>query len=261
MADDAHDESGSVASARGGRSGFGGLLKELTIIVVGALVISTVIRVFVAQMFIIPSGSMENTLHVSDRVLVQKVTHFARGDVVVFQDPGGWLAESSPVDRGVVGDVLVFVGLMPDESTGHLIKRVIGLPGDTVSCCDAQGRITVNGQAIDETSYLYADDSGQVAPSDFAFTVTVPADHVFVMGDHRNNSRDSRCHLRDPAGNGEPMGSAAFVPVSDVVGTAVWIVFPFSRWGGLSQPATFTAVPDPPAAPAQAVITDSGPGC
>jgi signal peptidase I len=260
VADDVHQVSDAAAGPRRGNA-FGGLLKELTIIIVGALVISTILRVFVAQMFIIPSGSMENTLQVSDRVLVQKVTHFARGDVVVFSDPGGWLSETPTIERGVVGDVLVFIGLMPDESTGHLIKRVIGLPGDKVSCCDATGRVTVNGQALDEAPYLYEDVAGQVAPSDFSFSVTVPAGHIFVMGDHRNNSRDSRCHLRDPGTNGEPTGSAAFVPESDVVGTAVWIVFPFSRWAGLSQPKTFTSVPDPPAAPAQAVISNSGPGC
>lgn len=237
------------------------MLKEFTIIVIGALVISTVIRLFVAQMFVIPSGSMENTLHVADRVLVQKVTKFSRGDIVVFTDPGGWLNEQPASDRGVIGDALVFVGLMPDESTGHLIKRVIGVEGDTVKCCDADGHLMVNGEPLDEDAYLYTDASGQVAASDFAFEVTVPAGHVFVMGDHRNNSRDSRCHLRDPGTDGQPTGSDAFVPVSNIVGTAVWVVYPFDRWKGLSQPETFTSVPDPPKAPDQAVITTPGPGC
>lgn len=251
----------SRSTSRKERGTVGGLLKEFTIIVVGALVISTVLRLFVAQMFVIPSGSMENTLHVTDRVLVQKVTQFSRGDIVVFTDPGGWLSEQPESDRGVVGDALVFVGLLPDESTGHLIKRVVGVAGDSVSCCDAEGRLLVNGEPLDETAYLYTDAEGQVAASDFEFDVTVPEGHVFVMGDHRNNSRDSRCHLSDPADGDEPKGSDAFVPVDHIVGTAIWVVFPFDRWGGLSRPDSYDSVPDAGDAPEQAVITDPGPGC
>lgn len=232
--------------------------RELVIIVVGALVISTVVRLFVAQMFLIPSGSMENTLHVQDRVLVQKVAGFNRGDVVVFTDPGGWLSQQPTTQGNVFTDVLVFVGLMPDESTQHLIKRVIGMPGDTVKCCDTEGRLTVNGYPLEESAYLYGDGAGMSAPSDFPFEVTVPADHIFVMGDHRNNSSDSRCHLLDGVGD----GNGAFIPVSDVVGTAVWVVFPFSHWRGLTTPDAFAAVPDPVnPAPSQAVITNPGPGC
>jgi signal peptidase I len=260
------DESTSPAAPeprRRRRAGsyIGGVIKEGAIVIVGALVISTIIRLFVAQMFLIPSGSMENTLHRGDRVAVQKITHFQRGDVVVFSDPGGWLSETQPVELGPVQQMLVFVGLMPDESTRHLIKRVIGLPGDTVSCCDAQGRITVNGEPLDETSYLYSGGGGQVAPSDFDFTVTVPEGHVFVMGDHRNNSRDSRCHLLDPGADGRPDGSAAFIPVENVVGSAMWVVYPFDHWRGFSTPDTFSGVPDPPTAPSEAVVTDPGPGC
>lgn len=233
------------------------LVKELAIIVVGALIISTVVRVFVAQMFLIPSGSMENTLHVDDRVLVQKVVPFTRGDVVVFRDPGGWLGEQPQTQRGIVEEVLVFIGVLPDQSTEHLIKRVIGMPGDRVACCDSQGRVTVNGQPLDEGEYLYSNQAGQNAPSEFNFDVTVPAGHIFVMGDHRSSSRDSRCHLRDSATKGE----AAFVPTSAVVGSAIHVVFPFSHWRGLSPPATFANVPAPQSVPEQAVITNPGPGC
>ncbi len=233
------------------------LVKELAIIVVGALVISTVLRLFVAQMFLIPSGSMENTLHVDDRVLVQKVVAFTRGDVVVFRDPGGWLVQQPQKQRGMLEEALIFVGLLPDESAEHLIKRVIGMPGDRVACCDAQGAVTVNGHPLDESEYLFSNQAGPNAPSEFDFDVTVPAGHIFLMGDHRNSSRDSRCHLRDA----DTGGGAAFVPMSAVVGSAKQVVFPFAHWKGLSPPATFAGVPAPQSVPEQAVITNAGPGC
>ena len=117
-------------------------------------------------MFIIPSPSMESTLLVGDKVVVQKITDFQRGDIVVFGDPGGWLRNAQSQERGPVGKAFEFVGVLPDTSTGHLIKRVIGMPGDKVICCDKQGLITVNGQALDETSYLYRDAAGEQVVSD-----------------------------------------------------------------------------------------------
>lgn len=235
----------------------GSWVREIAIVVIGALIASTLLRVFVAQMFVIPSGSMENTLQIRDRVAVQKVIGFERGDVVVFRDTLGWLApgqeEEDPVRR-----VLIFVGLAPDESTNHLIKRVIGVAGDHVACCDAQGRVTVNGVALNEGAYLYTDPATgrQVDPSAPPFDVVVPVGTVFVMGDHRNNSQDSRCHLGDDPG-GAPPGTPAFIPTANIVGTAVAVVFPFDRMQGLNRPATFGGVPPGESPPAEPVL--SGP--
>ncbi len=228
--------------------------RELTIVIVGALIASTLLRVFIAQMFVIPSGSMENTLLVRDRVMVQKVSGWGRGDIVVFRDTQGWLAspqeQENPVFRA-----LIFIGLAPDDSTNHLIKRVIGLPGDHVECCDAQGRIKVNGQPLDETSYLYSEPgSAPVAPSAVEFDVVVPKDRIFVMGDHRNNSQDSRCHLAD-IDVGKPEGDAAFVPTANVVGSTVAVVYPLQRWRTLGRPAAFANIPAGGAPPDVAVIT------
>ena len=175
----------------------GGVVRELVIIVVVALIVCSLLRFFVGQMFIIPSPSMESTLLVGDKVVVQKVTDFQRGDIVVFGDPGGWLRNSPSQERGPVGKAFEFVGVLPDTSTGHLIKRAIGMPGDKVICCDKQGKITVNGQALDETSYLYRDAAGVQVVSDVEFEVVVPKERIFVMGDHRAESADSRCHLSD----------------------------------------------------------------
>lgn len=244
----------------------GGLARELVIVVVGALIVSSLIRAFLGQMFIIPSGSMENTLMINDRVVAQKFTGFdgvlfTRGQAVVFADPGQWLPAST-AERGPVRQALEFVGVLPNSSTGYLIKRAIGMPGDAVVCCDDRGRITVNGQPLDEKSYLYTDADGtQVAPSEIEFRIVVPAGHVFVMGDHRNESADSRCHLADVV-PGEPDGMNAFVPVENVVGPAIAIVSPLSRFESLRTPATFGNVPTPAQpAPAAPTIEPAGVHC
>lgn len=233
---------------------------EIAIIVVGALIISALLRGFIAQVFIIPTGSMENTLVPQDRVLVSKIGGFQRGDVVVFEDPGGWMTITK-TERSPVGQVLEFVGLLPATGTNHLIKRVIGMPGDRVSCCDAQGRLSVNGQPLDETSYLFTDANGvMAAPANVPFDIVVPRDRIFVMGDHRNASGDSRCHLNDLSQEGKGMG--AFIPVSKVVGASVAIVSPLNRLGTFSVPDTFKSVPAPTqAAPEQPVLTVVNPGC
>lgn len=227
---------------RSGGAVAGAWLREIAIVVVGALLASTLLRVFLLQMFVIPSGSMENTLTEGDRVAVQKVVGFQRGDVVVFRDTLGWL-DPPKQEEDPVRKALIFLGLAPDESANHLIKRVIGIAGDHVTCCDAQGRVTVNGVALNETSYLYVDPTTgrQVDPSSVAFDVTVPAGTVFVMGDHRNASQDSRCHLADPTEGAA--GSQAFVAVDSIVGTAIAVVFPFDRMRGLSRPTTFATIP------------------
>ena len=233
----------------------GSFLKELLFVVVGAIVVSSVLRAFVGQMFIIPSQSMENTLLVGDRVVVQKITGFSRGDVVVFADPGDWLAGAEIQERGPIGKALEFIGVLPDTSTEHLIKRVIGMPGDHIVCCDAKGRITVNGYALDEQAYLYASPDGEkMNPSDVKFDVVVPQDRIFVMGDHRSLSADSRCHLSDVSTD-QPRGEVAFVPTKLVVGPAVAIAAPFSRAAVLHRPGIFEGVPAAKKpAPAEAVI-------
>lgn len=220
----------------------GGAIKELLIIVVGALIIAALIRAFVGQMFVIPSGSMENTLDINDKIAVQKITKFKRGDVVVFEDPGGWLGATKPDQRGPVGKALEFVGVLPNSSTEHLVKRVIGMPGDHVKCCDRKHRITVNGHPLDEHTYLFRAGGERNKPSDFPFDIVVPKDRIWVMGDHRADSADSRCHLNDTTSSGVK-GEDAFVPVSDVVGPAFAIVAPFNRAKILSRPDTFSHVP------------------
>lgn len=237
-----------------------GWLGEGAIIIVGALIISTLLRSFVAQMFIIPSGSMENTLQVNDRVLVAKFGGFQRGDVVVFEDPANWLVQTPPSESAIRRG-LEFIGVLPNSGVEHLIKRVIGMPGDHVKCCDDEGRITVNGQVLDESAYLYSSSGVQVAPANVPFEIIVPEGHVFVLGDHRNASADSRCRLNDVR-QGQPAGMAAFVPVDKVVGASVAIVAPLSRIATFKVPDTFAAVPDPTdPAPAEPTLIEVNPGC
>jgi len=243
------------------KGGLGAWLRELLIVVVGALVVSILIRAFVGQMFIIPSQSMENTLLVGDRVVVQKITDVKRGQVVVFADPGGWLSDEEAGNPTTMDRVLEFIGIPTANGTGHLIKRLIGLPGDRVQCCDTQGRLTVNGKALDESSYLYRDPDGvQVAPSEVRFEVVVPKDRIFVMGDHRDLSADSRCHLSDISRTG-PKGDNAFVPMSDVVGPAFAVAWPIGRAAWLKQPETFKEVPAPGPAPDRAEIHPQDVSC
>jgi signal peptidase I len=211
-------------------------LRELPVIVVAAIVISLLIKTFLVQAFFIPSASMEQTLHgcpgcVGDRVLVNKlVTHVGgihRGDIVVFRDSQGWLpagTTSTPGLRGRVHDGLVFIGLAPSNTQSDLIKRVIGVGGDTV--VGRGGAVYVNGRKLSEP-YVFPGDS----PTDINFSVTVPAGKLWMMGDHRSDSADSRAHQQGP-GRG-------FVPVSDVVGRAFVIVWPLDRATFLRHPATF----------------------
>ncbi len=221
----------------------GAALKEIVLVLAMAMVLSFVVKTWLMQAFYIPSGSMEDTLLVGDRVVVSKLTpgpfDLERGDVVVFQDPGGWLDTVPLPERtgvsGAVHDLLVFVGLLPSESEDHLIKRVIGLPGDRVACCDSEGRLLVNGRPVDET-YVRAGDE----PSSLTFDITVPEGRVWVMGDHRSDSEDSRYH--DPKGT----GAQGSVPIADVTGRAVGIVWPFERFSWLTDHSeVFADVPDP----------------
>jgi signal peptidase I len=203
---------------------------ETIVLLVLALVVSAVIKTFFVQMFFVPSGSMRPLFVDDDRILVQKISYWTgsvqRGDVVVFDDPGGrWLGSEgvprlSPLQKG-----LSEVGLYP--TGGHLVKRVIGIGGDRVACCDASGRVTVNGVPLDEKSYVMPGSP----PSERPFHVTVPKGRIWVMGDNRSNSEDSRFH-RDLPGNGT-------VPDRDVVGKVWAIVWPLSRAHLLHEPATF----------------------
>lgn len=226
-----------------GRRLLGGV-KEVLFIVLGALIISALLRAFVFEPFTIPSGSMENTLQVNDKVVAQKVTDFKRGDVIVFRDPGEWVSGSGHPRTNPLTKALEWVGVLPNSSQDFLTKRIIGMPGDRVECCDDQGRVAVNGKALDENTYLYADSFGTVEPSETEFDVTVPRDSLFVMGDHRDASADSRCHMDDVA-NGTTAGTTAFVPVDYVVGAVGMIVAPFDRWQQLQTPSAFDGIPPP----------------
>jgi signal peptidase I len=205
--------------------------RELPVLIVVALVLALLIKSFVIQAFYIPSASMQNTLEIGDRVLISKVTYdirsIHRGDIVVFDGNGSWdfnAPASTNVFSKAADELEGIVGISHDSSI--YIKRVIGLPGDHVRCCNSQGQVTVNGIALSEASYLYPGN----APST-PFSTVVPAGRLWVMGDHRLVSYDSRGHIGDPGG-----GS---IPESAVLGRAFVIIWPPSRWGFLNIPATF----------------------
>ena len=211
--------------------------QESLLLLAIALVLAIGIKYFFVQAFYIPSPSMEPMFVKNDRILVQKVSYWGskgpqRGDIVVFKDPGHWLdptetrTASNPVTK-----TLEAVGLYP--SGGHLVKRVIGVGGDRVKCCDAKGRITVNGKALDETSYL---PKGTL-PSEKTFDVRVPEGHLWVMGDNRSNSADSRYHLDEP-GRG--------MVADDLVVGKVWaLIWPWKRAEWVHRPDTFKGIPNP----------------
>ncbi|HXZ66198.1 MAG TPA: signal peptidase I [Streptosporangiaceae bacterium] len=217
--------------------------RELPILIVVALAIALLIKTFVVQPFVIPSSSMEDTLMVGDKVLVSKlVYHFRpihRGDIIVFDGTGSWIpappatpSSSDPLVRAydatlrpLFSSIAGLFGTPADET--DYIKRVIGLPGDHVACCNAQGLVTVNGVPLHESSYLYPG----AAPSTIYFNVTVPAGRLWVMGDNRLISDDSRMRRSDP-GDGT-------VPENEVIGRAFVIVWPPSQWRILPIPATF----------------------
>ena len=241
-----HDRREAVAvdaatqSARKSR-GWKLFIRDVLIIFVAALLISFLIKTFLIRSFYIPSSSMEETLHIDDRIIVNELAPdlmpVQHGDIVVFKDPGGWLTPTIPQETnwfvGGVDAVLAFVGLTAPDSNDHLIKRVIGLPGDVVVCCNDFGQLSVNGVPLEEP-YIKLPDGVTKATRD-DFTVTVPDESLWVMGDNRYNSADSSFHRNDPTGG--------FVPVSNVVGRALLISWPASRWTWLDNyPVTFSGV-------------------
>jgi signal peptidase I len=233
------------------------LVRDVLIILVVAVAISTLIRTFVFEQFRVPTGSMEQTLEVSDRIFVAKLTHYQRGDIIVFEDKLNWLESGTPVSVWWKKP-LEFVGLLPDSSKQYLVKRLIGLPGDHVTCCGVTGKISVNGDELDET-YLYRNPDGSfVDPSDLSFDVIVPAGHVFVLGDHRDNSADSRYHL---CNGPTPTPDLAFPAEADIEGPVVAIAYPLNRITHFSTPAVFDHVPPPTGSPPAEPVVQVYPKC
>ncbi len=222
--------------------------RELPVLILVALVIALLVKTFVVQAFYIPSGSMQNTLRIYDKVLVSKIVYDLRpiqpGDIVVFDGAGSWNAPSASPASGdplvrlydaTLRPLLDAVGGLFGTEPGQTdyIKRVIGVPGDHVACCNAQGLVTINGVALHEKSYLYPGNTPGDAPAGESgrFRLTVPAGRLWVLGDHRAISDDSRGHEVDP-GNGT-------IPESEVIGRAFVIAWPPGHWRVLSIPGTF----------------------
>jgi signal peptidase I len=202
LADETDD--GDATRASSARATRRWLLELLAIVLVG-LLLSWGVRAFLVRSFSIPSGSMEQTLMIGDRILVNelapRVLPLHRGDVVVFVDPGGWLGYG-------------------DAAGQDLVKRVVGLPGDHVSCCDADGHVLVNGEPLDEPYLTLVDGGPRASATDF--DVTVPEGALWVLGDNRDRSADSRAHQTGPY--------EGFVPVDDVIGRAFVVAWPIDRW-------------------------------
>ena len=221
-----------------------------TLLLLGvAVVLAVVIKALLVQAFYIPSESMEPGLVKNDRILVQKWSYWAgspkRGDVVVFKDPGGWLGDDEAGPSNPITEALAKVGLFP--SGGHLVKRVIGIEGDTIKCCDAEGRISVNGEPLDEADYV-KDEAGVRCAGPMTGNCSwssgpVPEGHVFVMGDNRANSADSTVHMC--TSEETDCKKNPYVDDSLIVGKVWLLLWPFDRFGGTDGADAFSDVPDP----------------
>jgi signal peptidase I len=220
-------------------------IRDIILIFLAAIIISVGIKTFLIRSFYIPSSSMESTLQVQDRIIVNQLIpnlfDVERGDIVVFKDPGGWLNPVPQEERAplveAVDWMLSAIGLSAPDSNDHLIKRVIGLPGDEVACCNAFGQLSVNGVPIDEPYLKLPEKVTKVSKDDFA--VTVPENSLWVMGDNRYNSCDSRCNTSGP--------TKGFVPLDHVVGRAFMVSWPSQNWTWLDNyPQTFAGVDEGP---------------
>ncbi len=234
------------SAGHGSRSALGGVgrfVRELVIIVVIALVASALLRAFVVQAFFVPSGSMLPEIQLDDRILVSRIGDIDRGEVVVFEDPGGWIpAPEQAPPPGTIRKGMEFIGVLPASGHEHLVKRVIGLPGDHVVCCDKDGELTINGYAVDESAFLF--QRAQRA-DDVSFDVIVPKDRIFVLGDNRYRSGDSSRHLA---------GQDAFIPTDLVTGRAFAVVWPASNAHILHIPTAYDDVPEGQTPPDRGVI-------
>lgn len=208
-------------------------IRELPFLIGVAVVLALLLRVFLVQTFYIPSSSMEDTLRIDDRVLVNKAVYkvrdIKRGEVIVFSgaDSFDFAEPDAQADDAVAKALAGAVDFFGGGGERDYIKRVIGLPGDRVACCDSEGRLTVNGVALNESDYLFPGDR----PSLSTFEIVVPEGRLWVMGDHRSVSQDSRSHLGEPGGG--------TVPVDHVVGKAFVVIWPIGHWRSLEIPDTF----------------------
>ncbi|MBA2698016.1 MAG: signal peptidase I [Nocardioidaceae bacterium] len=239
-----HDESTSSRLGAAGR-----FAREMVVIVVIALVASALLRAFVIQAFFVPSGSMLPEIKLNDRILVSRIGDVQRGEVVVFEDPGGWIpsTEQAP-PPGTVRKAFEFIGVLPASGHEHLVKRAIGLPGDHVVCCDDQGKLTINGVAVDESDFLRQNGQGA---DNIDFNVTVPKDSIFVLGDNRYVSGDSSRHLS---------AQDAFIPMDLVTGRAFAVVWPSGDAHVLHVPDAYDDVPAGDTPPDKGVIKSPPPG-
>ncbi|WP_435771167.1 signal peptidase I [Nocardioides sp. SYSU DS0651] len=260
--DHAGSDTGGRGSDDGGRKHLP-VWQETILLLAVALGLAVLIKAVFVQAFYIPSESMEPGLVKNDRILVQKVSYWfgkqpQRGDVVVFEDPGQWLTPTDTAGPTGFANLLSKVGLYP--TGGHLVKRVIGTEGDVVVCCDKEGRLEVNGEAVEEAGYLGPDPGACNAPVDdwitergtalarpCSWTVgPIPPGKLFVLGDNRGHSADSRAHLCGP--EEDPCTESPWVATDLVVGKVFTLIWPRDRWRWISRPEAFADVPsDPPA--------------
>jgi signal peptidase I len=220
--------------------------RELALIIGIALIASALLRAFVVQAYYVPSGSMLPAIHVNDRILVSRIGDIDRGEVVVFEDPGSWIpASEQPAPPGNVRQALEWIGVLPASGHEHLVKRVIGLPGDHVVCCSDGGQLIINGQPVDESDFL---DQGDRKADETPYDVVVPEGHIFVLGDHRYVSGDSS----------KQRGQDKFVSMDLVVGRAFAVIWPAGNMHLLKIPDAYDDVPDGQTPPALGIINSTG---